>query len=150
MNRLKHLTWHYFDKYTSRTDMLLFLVLLEIIQIMELWTLYMEHFQMSFGCFILNTCRRHLSVLFWTFSDVIWVLYIIKLSWMPAVEEILTFKKKRKKTHTHKSKTRQKNKYVINILPSPQKSQLLLQYLFINGLFNVHWLVLTHSLQLFS
>ena len=148
MNCLKLLTWNYFDKYASRTDRLLFLALLEIIQIMELWTFYLEHFQMSFECFILNTCRRHLSVLFWTFSDVIWVLYIIKLSWMPVVEEILTFKKEKK--NTHKSKNRQKNKYVINILPSPQKPQLLLQYFFINGLFNEHWLVLTHSLQLFS
>ena len=122
MNCLKLLTWNYFDKYTSRTDRLLFWALLEIIQIMELWTFYLEHFQMSFECFILSTCRRHLSVLFWTFSDVIWVLYIIKLSWMPVVEEILTFKKKKKNTHTNQKTGKKTNMLLIFYHPHKSRS----------------------------
>ena len=122
MNCLKLLTWNYFDKYASRTDRLLFLALLEIIQIMELWTFYLEHIQMSFECFILNTCRRHLSVLFWTFSDVIWVLYIIKLSWMPVVEEILTFKKEKKNTHTNQKTGKKTNMLLIFYHPHKSRS----------------------------
>ena len=122
MNCLKLLTRNYFDKYASRTDRLLFLALLEIIQIMELWTFYLEHFQMSFECFILNTCRRHLSVLFWTFSDVIWVLYIIKLSWMPVVEEILTFKKEKKNTHTNQKTGKKTNMLLIFYHPHKSRS----------------------------